>query len=53
MEAKARPPYLKEKGPFQTASKVNETLEFDLLSVSRFFDERVEQTTQDNYLNLW
>jgi len=40
---------LKEKGPFQTASKISETLEFDALSVSRFLDERFEQATQDNY----
>jgi hypothetical protein len=52
MEAKARPPYLKEKWPFQTASKVSETLEFDALSLSRFLDERFEQATQDIYFNL-
>jgi hypothetical protein len=43
---------LNEKGPFETASKVSENLEFDALSVSRFLDKRFEQAAQDNYFNL-
>jgi len=43
---------LREKGPFQTASKLIETLEFDALSLSRFLDELFKQATQDNYFNL-
>jgi hypothetical protein len=43
---------LKEKGPFQTESKVSETIEFDALIVCRFLDERFEQGIQDSYFNL-
>jgi hypothetical protein len=43
---------LEEKGPFQTASKVSETIEFDALIVSRFLDECFEQAIQDNYFNF-
>ena len=48
------PPYWQEsyEGPFQTASNVSETLEFDALCGSRFLDNRVEQVTQGTYFNL-
>ena len=41
-----------EKRPFESASKVSETLEFDVLCVSRFLDKRFEQATQENHFNL-
>jgi hypothetical protein len=52
MDDIAQPPCLTEKGVFQTASKVSETIVFDALIVSRFLDERFGQAIQDNYFNL-
>jgi hypothetical protein len=39
-------------GPFQTATNVSETLEFDPPFGSGFLFDRFEHDTQDNYFNV-